>query len=89
MYVSRAVGLAPYAFVKKTLPRGKSLEKLEISSAALIYSMFFDALYVCVFAVSYTFKYTYIYPQLPATDIVPDILLHTVGISSIVSLILM
>jgi hypothetical protein len=28
------------------------------------------------------------YPQLPATDIVPDILLHTLSISSIISLVL-
>ena len=88
MYVSRALGLAPYAFVKKTLPGGKIVEKLEISSAALIYSMFFVALYLCVLAVSYTFKYTHMYPQMPATDIVIDILLHTVSISSIVSFVL-
>jgi hypothetical protein len=88
LYVSRALGLAPYAFVKETLPEEKVLEKLEISSAALIYSMFFDALYLCVLAVSVTFRFRYIYPQLPATDIVPDILLHTVSISSIVSLVL-
>jgi gustatory receptor len=88
LYVSRALGLAPYAFVKKTLPGGKVLENLEISSAALIYSKFFVALHLCVLAVSYTFKYTYMYPQMLATDTVIDILLHTVSISSIVSLVL-
>jgi hypothetical protein len=88
LYVSRALGLAPYAFAKKTLPGGKILEKPEISSAALIYSMFFVALYLCVFAVSFTFKYTYIFPHMLATDIVTNILLHTLSISSIVSLVL-
>ena len=64
------------------------MEKPDISSAALIYSIFFVALYLCVFAVSFAFKFSYIYPHMPATDIVPDILLHTVSISSIVSLVL-
>ena len=64
------------------------LEKPEISSVALIYSMFFVALYICVLAVSFTYKFTYIYSQTPVTDFVPDILLHTVGISSLVSLVL-
>jgi gustatory receptor len=88
LYVSRALGLAPYVFVKKTLPGGRILEKPEISSVALIYSMFFFALYLCVFAVSFTFTYTYIYSQMPAADTVSNILLHTVSISSIVSLVL-
>jgi len=88
LYVSRALGLAPYAFVKKTLSGGKILEKPEISSAALIYSMFFLALYICVFAVSSTLRFRYIYPQMSATDIVSDILLNTVSISSILSLVL-
>ena len=88
LYVSRALGLAPYAYVKKTLPGGKTLEKPEISSTALIYSMFFVALYICVLVVSFTYKYTYIYSQTPATDSVPDILLHTVSISSLASLVL-
>ena len=88
LYVSRVLGLAPYAYVKKTLPRGKTLEKPEISSFALIYSMFFVGIYLCVFAVSFIFKYMYVYSQTPGTDIVPNILQHTVSISSIVSLVL-
>ena len=64
------------------------LEKPEISSVAFIYSMFFVALYTCVLAVSFTYKYKYIYSQMNATDILPDILLHTVSISSLVSLVL-
>ena len=88
LYVSMALGLAPYAIVKKTLPGGTMLKKLEISPFALMYSMCFVALYLCVLAVSFTFKYTYIYSQIPATDMVPNILVHTVSISSIVSLVL-
>src|SRR5215469_6353164 len=88
LYVSRALGLAPFAYVKKTLPTGKILEKPEISSVALIYSMFFATLYLCVLAVSFTFKYKYMYSQMSATDNVTDILLHTESISSLVSLVL-
>jgi hypothetical protein len=88
LYVSRALGLAPYAYVKKKLPGGKMLEKPEISSAALIYSMFFLALHLCVLAVSFVFKSRYIYSQMPATDSVPDILIHTVSKFSIVSIVL-
>jgi len=88
LYVSRALGLAPYAFVKKTLPGGKILEKLEISPFSLMYSVCFVALYLCVLAVSFTFKYTYVYSKMPATDMVPNILLHILSISSMVSLVL-
>jgi hypothetical protein len=88
LYISRVLGLAPYAYVKKTLSGGKILEKPEISSVAFIYSVFFVALYICVLAVSFIYKYTYVYSEMPATDIVPDILLQTVSISSLVSLVL-
>ena len=88
LYISRVLGLAPYAYVKKTLSGGKILEKPEISSVAFIYSVFFVALYICVLAVSFIYKYTYVYSEKPATDIVPDILLQTVSISSLVSLVL-
>jgi len=87
LYVSRALGLAPYAFVKETLPGGTILEKLEISSFVLIYSMCFVVLYLCVLAVYFIFKYSYVYSKMLATDMVPNILLHTVSISSMVSLV--
>ena len=88
LYVSRALGLAPFAYVKKPLPGGKLLEKLEISSFALIYSVFFVVLYVCMLAVCFTFKYMYIYSLLSPTDIVTEISLHAVSTSSLVSLAL-
>jgi hypothetical protein len=48
LYVTRALGQASYAYVKIKLPGGKIFEKPEISSAALIYSIFFLALHLCV-----------------------------------------
>ena len=64
------------------------MEKLEISPFSLMYSVCFVALYLCVLAVSFTFKYTYVYSKMPATDMVPNILLHILSISSMVSLVL-
>jgi hypothetical protein len=60
------------------------LGKVEVSSVALNYSVLFVAPYQFLLEVSFTFNFTYIHPQMPATDIVPDILLHTESISSIV-----
>ena len=88
LYGSRALGLAPFAYEKKPLPGGKILEKLEFSSFALIYSVFFVVLYVCLLAVCFTFKYMYIYSLMSPTDIVSEILLHSVSITSLVSLVL-
>jgi hypothetical protein len=88
LYVSRALGLAPFTYVKKTVPGGKILEKLESSSVALSYSVVFVALYLCLIAGSFAFKCMYVYSQMTATDIVPDIIIYTVSMSSIVSIVL-
>jgi gustatory receptor len=89
VYVSRALGLAPFTYVKKTLPGGKILEKLEISSAALIYSVLFAALYICLVSVSFALKCMYVYSEMTATDIVPDIFLYTSSISSSIASVLL
>jgi hypothetical protein len=88
LYVSRALGLAPFTYVKKTLPGGRKWEQLEHSSAALVYSIFVVVLNLCVFVVSFTFNYIYMSSQNSATDAVTDILLHTTSVTSLVSLVL-
>jgi hypothetical protein len=88
LYVSRALGLAPFAYVKKTLPRGKISLELELSSAAFIYSVFVVVLNVFLFLSSIMFKDIYVFSHMAETDVVTDILLHTTSITSLVSLAL-
>jgi hypothetical protein len=88
LYVSRALGIATFAYVKKTLAGGKTVVQLEHSSAAFFYSIFVVALYLCLFVVSITLKYLYVFSQPSATDTFTDILLHTASVTSLLSLVL-
>lgn len=87
-YISRAVGLAPFVYVKKTLPgRGISLQ-LRLNSAAIIYSIFVTVFNLFLFLCSTTFKAMMMYSDMTSTDIVPDILISSLSVTSWVSLIL-
>jgi gustatory receptor len=86
LHVSRALGLAPLAYVRKPLPGGKTSFQLVESSAALAYSIFVVVLYLCVFAVSITFKIMYVYSLESDTEAVTDILLHTITITALISI---
>ncbi|GFG40019.1 hypothetical protein Cfor_10567 [Coptotermes formosanus] len=88
LFVSRALGLAPFTYVKKTLPAGRKCEQLEHSSAALIYSIFVAALCLCLILISIILKRAFVYTVLAETDAVLDMLLCTVSITSLVSLAL-
>jgi hypothetical protein len=88
LYVSRALVLAPFAYVKKPLPGGRKWEQLEHSSTALVYSIFVVALYVCLILLSIVLKKIFVYPYLTESDVVTDMLLYTASIASLVSLAL-
>jgi gustatory receptor len=88
VYVSRALGLAPFAYVKKTLPEGRKWEQLEISSPALLYSFFVVVLYLCFILSSIILKKNFVFTHLAESDVASDMLLHTASIGSLVSLAL-
>jgi hypothetical protein len=88
VYVSRALGLAPFAYVKKTLPEGRKCEQFEISSPALLYSFFVVVLYLCFILSSIILKKNFVFTHLAESDVASDMLLHTASISSLVSLAL-
>jgi hypothetical protein len=88
LHFSRALGLAPLSYVRKTLPGGKISVQLVQSSPALAYSVFIVVLHVCLFAVSITFKLMYVFSKFSDTDSVNDILLHTTSVTSLVSIVL-
>ncbi|GFG40021.1 hypothetical protein Cfor_10569 [Coptotermes formosanus] len=87
LYVSRALGLAPFAYVKKTLPGGTIAVQLGQSAGALFYSIFIVVLHFCLLAVSLTFKYLYVFSLMSATDTLTGILLHTASVTSLISLV--
>jgi len=88
LIVSRALGLAPLGYVRKTLPGGATSAQIVQSSPALAYGIFVFVLHLCLFAVSITIKFTYLFSHTPDTDIVTDVLLHTASITSLVSIAL-
>jgi len=88
LYFSRALGLTPWGYVRETLPEGTISVQLVQSSPALAYGIIVVVLQLCLFAVSITFKVMYVFSQMPDTDTVTDILLHTTSITSLVSIIL-
>ena len=88
LHFSRALGLAPLGYVRKTLPGGTISVQLVQSSPALAYSIFIVVLHLCLFAVSVTFKFMYVFSKFSDTDSVTDILLHTTTITSMVSIVL-
>jgi hypothetical protein len=88
LYVSRALGLAPFTYVKKTLPGGTISLQFEQSPAALVYSIFAIALNLCLILFSIVLKKVFVYSNLAETDSLPDMLLHTASITSLVSLAL-
>jgi hypothetical protein len=87
-HVSRALGLAPLGYMRKTLPGGTISVQLVQSSAALAYGIFVVVLQLCLFAGSITFKFMHVFSQMPDTDTATDILLHTTSITSLVSIVL-
>jgi len=88
LHFSRALGLAPLGYVRETLPGGTISVQLVQSSPALAYGIFVVVLQLCLFAVSITFKFMYVFSHMQDTDTVTDILLHTTSITSLVSIIL-
>ena len=88
VYVSRALGLAPFAYVKKTLPEGRKWEQVEISSAALLYSFFVVVLYFCFILSSVILKKNFVFTYMAESEVAFEMLLHTASISSLVSLAL-
>ena len=88
LHVSRALGLAPLGYVRKTLPGGTISVQLVQSSPAVAYGIFVVVLHLCLFAVSIAFKFMYVFSQILDTDTVTDILLHTTSITSLVSIVL-
>jgi len=88
VYVSRALGLAPFAYVKKTLPEGRKWEQVEISSYALLYNFFVVVLYLCFILSSIILKKNFVFTHLAESDVVSDMLIHTASINSLVSLAL-
>ena len=88
LHFSRALGLAPLGYVRETLPGGTISVQLVQSSPALFYGIFVVVLHLCLFAGSITFKFMYVFSQIPDTDTVTDILLHTTSITSLVSIVL-
>jgi len=88
VYVSRVLGLAPFAYVKKTLPDGRKWEQIEISSPALLYSFFVIVSYLCFILSSIILKKNFVFIYMSQTEVAFDILLHIASISSLVSLAL-
>jgi len=88
VYVSRVLGLAPFAYVKKTLPEGRKWEQVEISSPALLYSFFVVVLYSCFILSSFILKKNFVFAYLAESEMVSHMLLHTASINSLVSLAL-
>jgi hypothetical protein len=88
VYVSRALGLAPFAYVNKTLPEGRKWEQVAISSPALLYSFFVVALHLCFILSSIILKKNFVFTHLAESDVASDMLLHTASISSLASLAL-
>jgi hypothetical protein len=88
LYVSRALGLAPFAYVKKTLPGGKKWEQVVISSPAVVYSFFVIVLHLCLTLSSFILKNNLVFTHMSESTAVVDILLHTASITSLVSLTL-
>jgi hypothetical protein len=88
LHFSRALGLAPFGYVRETLPGGTLSVQIVKSSFALAYSILMIVLRLCLFAVSVTFKFMYEFSQMSGKDAVTNILLHTTTITSLVSLLL-
>jgi hypothetical protein len=88
LYVSRALGLAPFAYVKKTLPGGRKWEQVVISSPALVYSFFVVVFHLCFTLSSFILKMNFVFTHMSDTAVVVDVLLHTASITSLVSLAL-
>jgi len=88
LYFSRALDLTPWGYVRETLPGGIISVHLVQSSPALAYGIIAVVLQLCLFAVSITFKFMYVFSHMQDTDTVTDILLHTTSITSLVSIIL-
>jgi hypothetical protein len=88
LYASRALGLAPFAYVKRTLPGGRTSEELEHSSASFIYSIFLIilVLFSCLCAI--IFDATSWYSEMGTSEVVPVILVYTVNIIFLASLVL-
>jgi len=78
VYVSRALGLAPFAYVKKTLPEGRKWEQVEISSAALLYSFFVVVLYFCFILSSVILKKNFVFTYMAESEVVFIFLFHFV-----------
>lgn len=87
-YISRALGLAPFVYVKKTLPGGRISQRFECNSAAFTYSVFVTVLTTFSFSCSIILKATLVYSEMTSIDRIPDIVLSALSIGCTVSLIL-
>jgi hypothetical protein len=88
LHLSRALGRAPLGYVREKLPGGTISVQLVQSSLALAYGIFVVVLQLCLFGVSITFKFLYVFSQISDTDTVTDVLLPTTSITSLVSIVL-